>query len=296
MDIYSYIPSFDVADYCRTINHKFNTIEMAYIIDKSDRTIKQKNVAFQELIDNYPNMEFHESVKFKGGSNIHDYLKALIKFRETFIKDFENPNITNKTFYSYSRFDAKLGFDNQHEGKSFSTLDELWDFIQPYMLKHNIDSVCVLRGMTKRHIDRVVTIYNINREAIYIHDKQYLNRKYELAKKFPDGPGPLWQLFVDIPIPFKKGDIINYSGKPAVLKALPYSAKEYPKLESGSIPSSESPDFAVFYYLDKNGNLKDSFPDSYGFGESKHRIEYYKLPLKEDEKVLFDLSNRIKNN
>ena len=42
MNIYDYFKSADVAEHCKSIGHRFNTIEMAWIIDKSDKTINQR--------------------------------------------------------------------------------------------------------------------------------------------------------------------------------------------------------------------------------------------------------------
>ena len=308
MDIYTYFNSSDIANYCKSIGHKFNTIEMAYIIDKSDTSIKQKNIAFQELINSYPNMPFHKSVNFKGGSNIHDYLRELIKYRETMLKLFENPNNTSKTFYTISKLSAHtMGLSYKEKEIYFSSLDELWDFLYPHMVKNDIKEICILRGMTKKRLDRIPIIYNRNREAVWIHNEYYLNPKYELANITPEGPGSLSSLFIHIPIPFKEGDLISIDDAPCVLKSIPHFAKNYNELETGMMqppcPFSDRPEFAVYYYLNKNGTLKDSFPDSHrvrfpgnkgGFGMHVDKLKYYSKPLKEEEKVLLELSNHIK--
>lgn len=41
MNIYDYFKSADVAEHCKSIGHRFNTIEMSWIIDQSDKTINQ---------------------------------------------------------------------------------------------------------------------------------------------------------------------------------------------------------------------------------------------------------------
>jgi len=56
MDIYSFIGSKDVAKHCRNIGHVFNPLEMAVIIGISGRPMAEVHVAWQELIDDYPDM------------------------------------------------------------------------------------------------------------------------------------------------------------------------------------------------------------------------------------------------
>lgn len=78
MDIYEYIESVDVRNYCKKKGRHFTPIEMAVIIEESGKDKWQKIEAFQELIDTYPDMQFHESVRFQRRSSLHDYLRALI--------------------------------------------------------------------------------------------------------------------------------------------------------------------------------------------------------------------------
>ena len=42
MNIYDYFKSADVAEHCKSIGHRFNTVEIAWIIDQSDKTINQR--------------------------------------------------------------------------------------------------------------------------------------------------------------------------------------------------------------------------------------------------------------
>ena len=56
MDIYSFIKSPDVARHCEKIGHKFNPLEMAVIVAQSDKTVKEKHAAWQQIIANYSDM------------------------------------------------------------------------------------------------------------------------------------------------------------------------------------------------------------------------------------------------
>lgn len=304
MNIYDYFCSADIAEYCRSIGHNFSPIEMACIIDNSDKTIRQKNLAFQELIQDYPDMPFHDSVDFYIKSSLHDYLRALIKYRETVLRNFEDAANTGRTCYTLSDYDVnKMGLVEKRP--CFSTLDELWEFIRPHWSKAKRGYVRILRKISMRHLNFIYVDYDINREAVLIDDKYVVSKKYDLATIVPKGPGNLHDLFIDIPSPFREGDIISDDSGPAVLKAVPHSAKNYAEIESGSKKIGflfpDRPNFAVYYYLNQDGILSDSFPDmelctGQGFGWPADRLEYYKKPLKDNEQILLQLSNYIKAN
>ena len=57
MDIYNFIRSRDVADYCREINKVWNTFEMALIIGRSSIPVIEKHKAWRELIRMLPGHE-----------------------------------------------------------------------------------------------------------------------------------------------------------------------------------------------------------------------------------------------
>ena len=314
MNIYDYFMSNDVAQYCKSIGHNFNTIEMAWIIDQSDKNVKEKNMAFRELIDNYPDMPFHESVDFCVKTSIQDYLRALIEYRERLIENFEDSTNTSKTcYYIYSFwYDKNIKIREKLSGNRivFSTIKEALNFtclhrkdeIQEY------NFVRIFREISSKYKDIVYLDYNYNKDVIRVADKYNLNKKSELNNIIPNGPGDLHHLFIHIPSPFKEGDIVAVESAPVVIKALPHTAKNYNELISGSkckpYPFSDRPEYAIYYYLNKAGILVDSFPGAHtikspysnGFGMPAEKLEYYKKPLKDKEKILLELSKFIKEN
>lgn len=63
MDIYNYLNSIDVANHCRKIEHEFNAIEAAFIIEKCYRlSIKEKHDAFHELMETMPDMKLPDKL------------------------------------------------------------------------------------------------------------------------------------------------------------------------------------------------------------------------------------------
>jgi hypothetical protein len=64
MNIYSFFRSPDIATHCEKNGHELNSLEMAVIVDISDRTLKSKIVAWREIIAEYPDMSIPESNGF----------------------------------------------------------------------------------------------------------------------------------------------------------------------------------------------------------------------------------------
>ena len=132
MDTYSLIPSNDVADYCKKIGYILNPIETACLINYQEGlSVLEKNALYRELIQCYPNTEFHESVKFRGGSSLHEYLHALIKWNEGAI-DFLH-EIPKKTSNPYV-YELIPGIRKKLElpPAQYATFEEAFHAVQPY--------------------------------------------------------------------------------------------------------------------------------------------------------------------
>ena len=62
-DDYNLINSRAIADYCRSIKHKFNTEELAVLVYRNNRmSIIEKINKYNDLIKNYPDMEVIERI------------------------------------------------------------------------------------------------------------------------------------------------------------------------------------------------------------------------------------------
>ena len=83
MDIYDFIRSSDVADHCRKIEKTWDTCEMAILISRCNLSKKKKHKAWQELIDNYPDMPASPAFSYlaDGFDSIHEKLKKILDGR-----------------------------------------------------------------------------------------------------------------------------------------------------------------------------------------------------------------------
>ena len=86
-DDYNLINSRAIADYCRSIKHKFNTEELAVLVYRNQRmNLDEKIVKYNDLIKNYPDMEVIERINCKH----YDSVKTMIK------KEIQRLKILNK--------------------------------------------------------------------------------------------------------------------------------------------------------------------------------------------------------
>ena len=88
MDIYSYIRSRDVADYCREIGKTWNTYEMAIIIGKSNCTADEMRDAWSVLIANYPDMPEPSSNPNYTVIGTHNFLTGIMGKEDTTVELF----------------------------------------------------------------------------------------------------------------------------------------------------------------------------------------------------------------
>lgn len=231
LDIYSFLRSQDVADYCQQIGHIFNPLEMAIIINRSEKTLIEKMFAWQILIDYYPDMPLHKSVPFKVKTGLHDYLRALIMFYRNKIKDFrrkeadakyalippcvndllgiENPDVLQQV-----REDPKSFFSGKKKriphplSAEYDDLDELWEQIRLYWKNTGPSRICIKKEGKKKTL---FFYFDRNEKLVMIGD---------LPDRYFGGPGDLCDLYIHIPIPFQKGDIVrmSYNNEPLLLK------------------------------------------------------------------------------
>ena len=110
-DNYDLINSKAIGDYCRKIKYQFNTEELAVLVFRNkEMSINEKIEKYQDLIDNYPDMEVIERIN----CNHYDSVKTMIKneinrnkkIYEKFIKDDDKCSYIwyeyNKTTGNYS--------------------------------------------------------------------------------------------------------------------------------------------------------------------------------------------------
>ena len=114
MDIYSYINSRDVAEYCREIGKTWTPFEMALIINRRNCTVSERHAAWHKLIEDYPDMPTLKGKNHKIYDSFHKKLIEFMEYENRVIEIFKkqeagavynykinNSDKSNSKFYSF---------------------------------------------------------------------------------------------------------------------------------------------------------------------------------------------------
>ena len=204
MDIYSYINSRDVAEYCKSIGKTWTVFEMAVIIARSNRTIVQKHDAWRELMRNYPDMPTPKNMHHKSYDSLHKKLAEVIDYEERLVELFKTPEdgavYTHKALwnneYSYSNCVFPGLEETMSDARENWERDETPEFVITKIFVCN-------KNRIESYIDYDGNIYNV-----YVYgDMTNLFPGIILGELFDNLDQ---DFYIDIPAPFKRGDILVY--------------------------------------------------------------------------------------
>lgn len=304
MDVLRFVNSKAIREHLRSINYQFNTIEAAYLIALSqDATFKERHDAWQEVIDTMPDMspakEMPNCRIDYYADSIHDLLKKQIENENKLLEEYlsiKKGAFKVQPYYSYD-FKNCCGFQDPCE---FGIMENNPDDIDSLMLdflkfekKHGYQSIQKFRVVCKPLIGekQFVAAFNRNGQILdVITTDADLNRdENNLLYQF----GNMW---LDIPTPFKTGDILYDPTFPVSQRETwtgPFvyenSAADYYK-KKGIKGGCDITDMSVSgYFQDEYGNL---------CGDNIHpylSLEYYPIEkLTGFNRVLIALSNHLK--
>lgn len=290
-DDYNLINSRAIADYCRSIRHKFNTEELAVLVYRNQRmSLEEKIAKYNDLIKNYHDMEVIERINCKHYSSVKTMIKDEIKrikiLNKKLIQDDEN------SIYTWTEFN-KSTQKYEHSGDiehTFKTYKEAFKNIMEYIKEY--DDTISFR-ITKKYFDKrkekIFADYNVeNRKAILVNIS-------ESNKPFLD----INQIFLNIPTPFKKGDILISNnltmcsyGESNDIFVLEYLCTWRKNLErylaNGNYDSSDMIGYGYFFI---NDNTTEFVRDHKWDYDS---FEYYDGELTGRDRILKDISSFVK--
>ena len=298
-DIYSHIPSRDIALHCRELEHDFTPLEQAVIIYHSNTTLNDRHAAWQRIISTLPDMEVVEWSDSKNiiviNNSLHQMLKDYIYIESILAERFKTPE--PNTIYTYSiQYIYENSLDDfyyiDHDHTPYSTYDavvavtkkeseEEYDF---FKYKSRIFRIY------KRFLDK-------NREYLSVEIKpggQILSNWDGVMHMFDEADHDIANAFdlinIYVPIPFRKGDILTYGdGRPFVLVSdeWTYGKKKNPEghfyLAEGSIM-----DTVCSYSMRENGHVH------WDFNPAALGLEYYRGELTGMNRILNAISNHIR--
>lgn len=313
MDIYSYLNSKDVADYCRSLDYKFNAIETAFIVNAC-RSIPlgEKLRLFQEIIDTMPDEAISErerilkslvkGMKMETDSfhkALSEYIAVMRKSMAAFLssgsdsvytweyyrRDWHDSNDTKRVYSSFERAKEAL----MHELQERCEPDEDGD-------RENISEYTGF--IYKRKIDSEEYGYAAVREngiITELYDSKTDEESHWFCQQFFES------IWVKIPVPFKKGDLLygtnphtlsdrNIGKEPMVFASCCYDGlDENEPRNQRRLAGWDASDMTAYgYWLDKNGRIFAEVMHNY------HDLEYYRGELKGDMRMLKALSAHLK--
>ena len=217
LDIYKYINSKDTREYLRNINYKFNVKEALFIINHSfDITIEEKHKLLKEVMNEY------DDIAYKEHKSLYDIININRKRREEALDFF----INDKDTYVYT---FTIYFSDIEEYESdifFSSLDEVKKYLEKNKkelfyeswrdINKTVEFDFVEVKKYKIDSDKYIGSIALN-EAL---DIVYINISSDIIKysvgyelKELDAEDITSSFFLNIPTPFKKGDILIHPKK-----------------------------------------------------------------------------------
>ena len=291
MNIYSFIRSRDVAEYCQSIGKTWNPVDMAVIIGRSNRrSLADKHAAWRELITDYPDMEI-PGICREGPSygSLHERLAELINYEERVLELFKTPEAN--TFYKSEISSDKLPHDDDDIFTDYETalsnlLDKLKDMREQ---KRNETFEIVMSkvyfGNEYKSKDYPtckyrISIYfdldgNVKNVFSNLQKDRFSDTDFSNMLDFSDC-GYLGKGFdVEIPTPFKRGDIVidvQHPSKVFVIERL--GERTYFHLFTFSLMFADG----LGYSISGNQNYREKLLVATRFCNND-RLEYYRGEL-----------------
>ena len=289
MDIYKYINSKDIADHCRSIGHQFNAAEAAFIVNNAHGIpIIERHALYMEIIKTLSDISGHMRYG-RDYSSLHEMLMKFIRIEKTILEIFQAD--TDKAIYKYGYFESYMGDIEYFEDDGlYDSLSIILDDIKT----ENSDR----DDRDKFHKCRIVKQWiNSNEyinvtitpegEPINCHSCGLLNE--EDSEFHRDLFGDMW---IKVPTPFKKGDIVIDSSLPVTATGLCRGAFVLENIcywNRDEYSGHDSTDMTAYgYWLNEEG-----LP----YSECMHLyldLEYVKEELTDDWRLLTAISNHLK--
>ncbi len=298
MDIYNLINSKAISEHCRKIQHQFNTEELAVLIYRNKRmSIDEKISAYQELISDYEDMEVIERINCKHYDSVKDMIKGEIQRLGTLREKLEKQE--SNVIYTYNSF-----WDNGYhiiKGKDeyrdvYTNFKEVKDLINEDIKGDDNNELLSFR-ITKRPLIKEKE-YEIVAEYLITKNKELkMVNIYDFKGDWLD----ISNICLNIPTPFKKGDllvsnsktpfgegyVLNYDKYPFVLHWLCTWRDNFQQiLDKGNHDSSDMQ--GTGYYISDNEIILEHNHDYDSW-------EYYEGELKGTERILKGISSLIQN-
>lgn len=265
MDIYSYFNSKTVGEYCRSIGHQFNAYESAFIINDCKRiSFEEKITLFDEIMHTMPDVTHKRLESYMGDDS---FFRAL---RHGFIHDnyihayqFYKNGEKYKMVYQFGFHFGSQG-EYLEDSDIYTTYDRALAALKERIKDCEPGEYTGLR-ITGKQLDTGKYITGCLND-----DLEVSSIEHNLEERVP----LFDEIWVYIPTPFKKGDILipcgtEYQSEPMVLNNICYWDKDEKWIENSKVSSDSSDMVAYGYWVDDDGHLYDECV------HDLHNLEYF---------------------
>ena len=308
MNIYDYFNSRDIAEHCRNIGHRFTAIETAYLVWHSNHhTLTDKHNAWQEIIDTLDDEEFRSNWDFDNHT-LHSFLQTYMRLQNEFIDDFR----TTKEGYIYTYATMRRREDYYSpDGIFFNSYEACLSALKTNELDDDPYGESAKAKITRHRLYSYPISFREaqEQESIVVDKQMHLLDiepmcESEGKRRFLGPSYGFYEMWVAIPTPFRKGDIvtdvnvyIDYTQRhrPFILHRIPYWRKDADNGDDCTAEVERLLNLSVdwtdmqegVYLQDDNGEIYWDHAFDY------LDLEYYREELQGTEKFLSAVSSAM---
>lgn len=286
MDIYSFINSLDISEYCRKIKKIWTPFEMAVIIGISKRPMSEKLTAWRWLIMDYPYMSTPEGYHHESYPSLHKKLEQAIAYEEVYEK---------RAFAVLKQHDRDAVYSYKIDGSDWKSVFTDFDLAFSYIKNHYeceeahtiqvkkffLNDADNKKGGIQACLDYDGSLISIDIYASEeLREKWFSDVAYGASLIFSD------DFYVIIPTPFKRGDILTiknyFMGKEPIIFVLNSIDYDDPKANEKRLRyEGDSTDMtAGGYFMGGDGILTQELIIPYS------DCEYYRGKLEGENRLL----------
>ncbi len=279
---YNLINSKAISEYCKKIKHEFNTEELAVLIFRNkNMSIDEKISAYKELIKEYPDMEVIERIN----CNHYDSVKTMIENEIKRLKnmvDFFHEDTANSiyTFNEFNKYAGKYLDTNEIDDArgSFKEIEKaIYNYIEEYDTDNEITSFRIKKVSLKDKNLKIFAIYKVENKKLILTNIYDVNDYLDIDN-----------IFLNIPNPFKIGDILTDGNKIMVLEWLCTQQEDLEKLLAKGCKDSSDMQGTCYFIDDYNTLYWDNVFDYDSW-------EYFDGDLEGLNRLLKPVSSFLKN-
>ena len=276
LNIYDFFNSPDVAEYCKSINHTFNALESAIIINKNVRcTFEEKLAAYKTIIAQYPDMEIPKSCHYGHIKSFHKRLEGMITNYECFLEKFFSTE--QKTVFQYRIKFTKDSYEPQwlDESICFATYKKALADGLKRIKDNDFSRGFLYMEIQKKYLNKIDCL------SVVVNKSGKILNINACADAWSDWDDLLCSFYIDVPVPFKVGDLLEDSTNDSGWMGNVFV------LQKISNKGSDTSDMTAGVFYESNGTVGCEcihfYPD----------LQYCRSELKEQQRILKYVSLQV---